>query len=87
MQCKVTCSDLYFQVWELRQGKALRPVKEVDGPPWFPSLDHELQQKLASIGDEQPSPQQEQTNTLPAVTAETQAERAARICDIIVEEK
>jgi len=51
------------------------------------SLDHELQQKLASIGDEQPSPQQEQTNTLPAVTAETQAERAARICDIIVEEK
>jgi len=41
------------------------------------NLDTELQQKLASIGDDK-----EHT-----VTAESQAERAARICDIIVEEK
>lgn len=50
------------------------------------NLDQELQQKLASIGDDQPDQQNEQTNKQP-VTAETQAERAARICDIIVEEK
>jgi len=50
------------------------------------NLDEELQQKLASIGEDQPSEGAEQTNKQP-VTAETQAERAARICDIIVEEK
>merc|ERR1719341_2663180 len=50
------------------------------------NLDQELQQKLASIGDDQQDQQHEQTNKQP-VTAETQAERAARICDIIVEEK
>jgi len=44
------------------------------------SLDQELAEKLASIGSEQPSQPQ-------PVTAETQAERAARVCDIIVEEK
>ena len=38
------------------------------------NLDEELQQKLASIGETE-------------VTAELQAERAARVCDIIVEKK
>ena len=38
------------------------------------NLDEELQQKLASIGETE-------------VTAELQAERAARVCDIILEEK
>lgn len=50
------------------------------------SLDQELQLKLASIGDDDSSKEQHQTNRQ-QVTAESQAERAARICDIIVEEK
>jgi len=44
------------------------------------NLDEELQQKLARIGDDKEHKEH-------TVTAETQAERAARICDIIVEEK
>jgi len=50
------------------------------------NLDQELQEKLASIGDEEPN-KESQPNIKQQVTAESQAERAARICDIIVEEK
>jgi len=50
------------------------------------NLDEELQQKLASIGDDNNSKENQPTNKQ-QVTAESQAERAARICDIIVEEK
>jgi len=51
------------------------------------NLDQELQQKLASIGDDDSNQQHQQSNKQQPVTAESQAERAARICDIIVEEK
>ena len=39
------------------------------------TLDEDLRRKLDSIGEDK------------TVTAERQAERAARVCDIIVEEK
>ena len=43
-----------------------------DPSSFLENLDEELQQKLASIGETE-------------VTAELQAERAARVCDIIIE--
>jgi len=47
-------------------------------------LDMELQKKLATIGDEK---SKQEPKAVQQVTAESQAERAARICDIILEEK
>lgn len=43
------------------------------------SLDEDLKRKLDSIGEDD--------KRTVRVTAESQAERAARVCDIIVEEK
>ena len=44
---------------------------------FFATLDEDLRRKLDSIGKDKDK----------TVTAERQAERAARVCDIIVEEK
>ena len=51
------------------------------------SLDADLRQKLATIGDDAEPGLQAGKPSTGTVTAESQAERAARICDIIVEEK
>ena len=50
------------------------------------NLDEELRQKLESIGedDKKEEPAMPQVTI---VTAESQAERAAKICDIVVEAK
>merc|ERR1719410_1882069 len=48
------------------------------------NLDEELRRKLDSIGEDD---NKEEVKTAPVVTAQLQAERAARICDIIVEER
>ena len=48
------------------------------------NLDEELRRKLDSIGKDD---NKEEVKTAPVVTAQLQAERAARICDIIVEER
>lgn len=48
------------------------------------NLDEELRRKLDSIGEDD---NKEEVKAAPVVTAELQAERAARICDIIVEER
>jgi len=47
------------------------------------NLDEELRRKLESIGEDDNKEEVKAT----VVTAELQAERAARICDIIVEER
>ena len=54
--------------------KGHRKIGSNDQSSFLENLDEELQQKLASIAETE-------------VTAEIQAERAARVCDIILEEK
>jgi hypothetical protein len=54
--------------------KVHRKMGSNNSSSFLDNLDEELQQKLASIGEAE-------------VTAELQAERAARVCDIIIEEK
>jgi len=66
--------------------KVQRKIGANNQDSFIDNLDKELQQKLASIGDDLPEERIESTNKH-QVTAELQAERAARICDIIVEEK
>ena len=56
-----------------------RKFGSVSDNSFVASLDEELKRKLDSIGEDD--------KRTVRVTAESQAERAARVCDIIVEEK
>ena len=54
-----------------------RKFGSVSDNTFLATLDEDLRRKLDSIGEDNDK----------TVTAERQAERAARVCDIIVEEK